>query len=228
MVTVVLTCGDAASRRWVIGRDAAGERAGALEVVEVADVPLRAEVDPLLDHAELLVVVGSDAALAGVLVRLLRRERLDVAVALVAEPVSEAAAVWGLPTDVVVAVDLALTGAPRDAVLVRDDRGGVVVGAHRLGAFTGAVYADERLVVRGSAAGMVVRPDPAGDGVAVTVTGRPRWGGLRLGPEHHGRGRAVQLGCRPAVLMRDGITDDRTLERRSWYRHVEDWRLVRP
>ncbi len=227
-MTVVLTCGDAGSQRWATGRDAVGAVADAVEVVNAPVVPGRAEVDPLLDRAGRLVVVGGDAALAGVLVRLLRRERLDVAVAFVPDPASEAAAVWGVPAGVADAVDLAVEGAPRPAVLVRDDRGGVVVGAHRLGAFTGAVYADERLVVRGSAAGMVVRPDPDGEGVTVTVTGRPRWQGLRPGPEHDGRGRAVQVGCRPAVLVRDGITDDRSLERRSWYRHEQHWRLVRP
>ena len=217
-MSIVLTCGDFASRRAPAGT----------ATVAVAEVPGREEIDPLLADADRLVVVGGDAALAAVLVRLLRRDRLDVALALVAVGESEAASVWGLPPDHDAACALALEGTARASVLVRDDRGGVAVGAHRVGAFTGEVYADEHLVSRGAAAGLVVRPDPEGHGVAATVTGRPRWGGFRPGEASHGRGRAVQIGCRGAVVDRDGVRDARAVERRSWYPHLEDWHLVRP
>jgi hypothetical protein len=39
-------------------------------------------------------------------------------------------------------------------------------------------------------------------------------------------GRAVQLGCLPAAVLRDGIAA-RTTDRWTWYRHTEDLRLVR-
>ena len=54
---MVLSCGDAAG--WAPRAAEAGD-----EVVAVAGVPGRAEVDPVLDRATRLVVAGSDAALA--------------------------------------------------------------------------------------------------------------------------------------------------------------------
>lgn len=236
---MVLTCGDGLPA----GLDGAFPP-DATRFVPVAAVPGRAEVDPLLDHPALhaggrLVVVGEDADLAAVLVRLLRRERLDVPVAFVpggsAAP-SEVAAVWGLPADPAGALAVARDGLPDAVPLVRDDRGGVVVGAHHVGAFDGVVYCDAQEVLRGRAAGLVVRPDPDGatdrsrefSGVAVTVTGPSRLGGLRRGVEHRARGRAATLGCRAATVTRDGVADERPVERRSWYRHTADWLLVRP
>jgi hypothetical protein len=233
---VVLTCGDATSPRW---RDELGETLGArTELVAVPRRPGRADVDPLLDRPELagpgrLVVAGGDDDLAAVLVRLLRRERLDVPVAFLPASPSGAATVWGVPADPRRALELARDGAAAPAPLVRDDRGGVVVGAHRVGAFDGVVYCDEQEVLRGAAAGLVVRPDPDGGpaesgGVTVVVTGPRRLGGLRRGAERGARGRAATIGCRPAPLWRDGVAEDRPIERRSWYRHTADWTLVRP
>ncbi|NMO92068.1 hypothetical protein HH311_20025 [Actinomycetospora sp. TBRC 11914] len=215
-------------------------------MVGVPARPGKPDVDPVLDMATLdragqggrLVVVGTDADLAAVLVRLLRTERLEVPVAFVPLGPSVAATVWGLPPDGAAALDVARRGLARPAPLVRDDRGGVVAGEHVVGPFDGVVYCDEHEVLRGDAAGLVVRPDPAGrpieiggvdvGGVAVAVTGARRFAGLRRGVEHRGRGRAATLGCRPAALRRDGVDDDRPLERRSWYRHTVDWTLVRP
>lgn len=217
----MLTCGDDARRRWGAAPDRLGGR-----TADLGALPGRAEIDPLLAGADRLVVAGDDAALAAVLVRLLRRERLDVGVALLPAADSVAAAVWGVPTDPDEALALAREGTARAVPLVRDDRGGVVAGEHRVGGFTGAVYGDATEVWRGDAAGLVVHPDPAGGGVRVVVTGPSRWGGLRPGREAVGHGRAVQIGCRPAELQRDGVTDERPLERRSWYRHTEDWHLA--
>ncbi|MDL5155072.1 hypothetical protein [Actinomycetospora termitidis] len=226
--TVVLTCGDTSPDPFPT-----------TGVVRCAAIPTRAEVDPLLDAATRLVVAGSDAALAAVVVRLLRRERLDVAVGFVpADPSSEAAAVWGLPTDPAEALDLARRGDPTPAPLIRDDRGGVVAGVHRVGAFSGVSYCDEHELVRGEAAGLAVRPDPSsgdrelgpgGGGLAATVIGRPRR--FRRRDDRVTFGRAATVGIRPgttATASRDGIEDTRPLERRSWYRHTEDWLLVRP
>jgi hypothetical protein len=233
---VVLTCGDAARARWGDLADALG---GA-RVVAVPERPGRPDLDPVLDAAALdrpdggrLVVAGTDADLAAVLVRLLRRDRLDVPVAFLPAVPSEAARVWRLPTDRAAALDVVRHGAAGPAPLLRDDRGGVVAGAHVVGPFDGVVYCDEHEVLRGDAAGLVVRPDPDGGpaevgGVAVTVTGRRRLAGLRPGVERAARGRAATIGCAPAALRRDGVDEDRPLERRSWYRHTVDWTLVRP
>ena len=30
------------------------------------------------------------------------------------------------------------------------------------------------------------------------------------------------------LMARDGVPDDRPIQRRSWYRHLTDWRLVAP
>lgn len=233
--TVALTCGDAAGARW---GDRLLARAGlaSAEVRAVARRPGRGEVDPLLEDADRLVVAGDDADLAAVLVRLLRRERLDLPVAFLPAADSTAAAVWGLPTGPDAALALLRSGTVQPVPLIRDDRGGIVAGAHHVGPFRGAVYCDEHLVASGTSAGMAVRPWAGGSGgdgerpggVSVTVTGPSRWGGLRAGRADSARGRAVQIGCRPAAVHRDGVPDERTLERRSWYRHLVDWHLVRP
>jgi hypothetical protein len=220
----VVTCGDAARARWT-------PHLGGIATADLPDVPGRGDVDPVVaevpDGAR-LVVAGGDAGLAAVLVRLLRRERLGIEVALLPAPASPAAAVWGLPTDPAAALALARDGTARPAPLVRDDHGGLVLGRHETGPLHGAVYCDEHEVVRGDAAGLSVVPDPAG-GVTVTVAGPRRLGGLRAGRVTRRSGRAVQLGCRPPVTVtRDGVPDDRPVPRRSWYRHTGDWLLVRP
>ena len=226
----VVTCGDGARARWGPSLASPAEPADP-PVRHLPALPARADLDPLLDELPddaRLVVAGDDAALAAVLVRLLRRERLAVAVALLPAPGSTAAAVWGLPTDPAAAVALARAGAARPAPLVRDDHGGVVAGRHEVGPFHGAVYCDEHLLTRGDAAGLVVTPDPDG-GVVVTLTGPRRLGGLRAGRVTTRSGRAAQIGCRPGVpVTRDGVPGERPEARRSWYRHTQDWHLVRP
>lgn len=215
---MVVTCGDAARGRWA---------ATLGEVRALPDRPGRDDLDPLLDEltpSSRLVVVGDDAALAAVLTRLLRRERLDVAVAVLPAPGSVAAGVWGLPRDPAAARELALGGTPRPVPLVRDDRGGVVAGRHRVEDFHGEVYADEHRLWTGDAALFEVGPDASG--TSGRVVGPRRLGGLRAGREVVRAGRAVQLGCRPVTVVRDGIPDERTVTRRSWYRHTQDWHLV--
>lgn len=224
---MVLTCGDA-FHGWA-------ERFPTTTVVPLAGTPSRADVDPLLDDAARLVVAGTDADLAAVLVRLLRTERLDLPVAFLPAASSEAAAVWGIPTGPDAALGLATAGTASPVPLIRDDRGGVVAGVHRVEAFSGVAYCDEHELVRGDAAGLVVRPDldhagrtdvgPGGGGVTVTLLGRRRL--LRGREERTRHGRAATVGCRPAAASRDGVADPRPLERRSWYRHTEDWHLVR-
>ena len=220
----VVTCGDTARARWAPHLDD-------LAPVDLPPVPARGDVDPLLDglpDGARLAVAGDDAALAAVLVRLLRRERLGVELALLPAPDSPAADVWGLPTDPAAALAVVRDAAARPVPLVRDDHGGLVVGRHETGALHGEIYCDEHRVARGDAAGVVVAPDPAG-GVTVAVTGPRRLAGLRPGRVATRSGRAVQLGCRPPVtITRDGVPGDRPVPRRSWYRHTEDWFLARP
>jgi hypothetical protein len=217
----VVTCGDAARTRWT---PLVGDAAAALPAV-----PARGDVDPLLDELPdggRLAVAGDDAALAAVLVRLLRRERLAIEIALLPAPVSPAAGVWGVPTDPDAALALAGDGVAQAVPLVRDDHGGLVLGRHTAGPLHGEVYVDQHRVARGDVADLVVAPDPEG-GLTVTATGPRRLGGLRAGATTTVSGRAAQLGCRPPVtIIRDGVPADRPVARRSWYRHTEDWLLV--
>jgi hypothetical protein len=211
--------------------------------------PGRADVDPLLTGSvRRIVVAGTDADLAAVLVRLLRRDRLDVEVAYV--PVdrrSVAARLWGLPHGAA-AADLARAGVAHPAPLVRDDGGGVLVGRGEVGPVRGEAYCDGQLVLRGSARRLVVTPwtgaTPAAGGIAApTPPGMAvragRWGTLPDGRERPvpptaragrgaGVGRAVQIGCLPASVVHDGVPHPRPVTRWAWYRHVADWLLVRP
>jgi hypothetical protein len=212
-------------------------------------LPARADVDPLLTGSvRRIVVEGTDAGLAAVLVRLLRRDRLDVELAYVpTDRRSAAARLWALPHGAA-AVELARDGTARPAPLVRDDTGGVLVGRGEIGAVHGEAYCDGLLVLRGSARRLVVTPwpdaapspggidAPAPAGVAVRAS---HWGTLPDGRDRPvpptartGRGaalgRAVQLGCLPATVVHDGVAHPRTVTRWAWYRHVADWLLVRP
>ncbi|MDT7712543.1 MAG: hypothetical protein QOG46_1232, partial [Pseudonocardiales bacterium] len=77
-----------------------------------------------------LVVCGTDADLAAVLLRLLRTEALG-AVPVGYVPVEASSAVarlWDLPVVPAAAASLALCGDPDSVPLVRDDAGGVLVG----------------------------------------------------------------------------------------------------
>ena len=157
-----------------------------LRAVTVPARPGRADVDPLLaGPVRRLVVAGTDADLAAVLVRLLRRDRLDVELAYVpADRRSAAARLWGLPHGPA-AVELARTGVAQPAPLVRDDSGGVLVGRGEVRGATGSVhgeaYCDGLLVLRGSARRLVVTPwadaAPSSGGIAEpTPPGRRRAG----------------------------------------------------
>ena len=227
-----------------------------MRAVAVPARPGRADIDPLLaGPLRRIVVAGTDADLAAVLVRLLRRDRLDVELAYVpTDRRSAAARLWGLPHGAA-AVELAREGVGRPAPLVRDDAGGVLVGRGEIrgtaGSVHGEAYCDGVLALRGSARRLVVTPwpdaasisrqaagadllEPAPPGVAVRAS---RWGGppdgrfrpvpatARAG--RGGVGRAVQVGCLPATVVHDGVVHPRPVTRWAWYRHVADWLLVR-
>jgi hypothetical protein len=195
------------------------------EVVQVPERPGKNDVDQHLDH-DRLIVAGSDADLAAVALRLLRRERLgDTIVGFVpASPRSVVAALWTLPSSPAAAFQLALTGDPDPVPLVRDDVGGVLVGLGSLSPVRGVGYADADNVLRGQASRIEVTPDPdGGAGLVVRVIHR-RLIGSKV-KEH--RPRAFQLGCLPTSATLDGVKHPRPVDKWTWYRHTEDMRLVR-
>jgi hypothetical protein len=178
---VLLTCGDHHGSRAL----------AALPTVILPSCPGRAELDPVLREltARRLVVAGTDADLAAVLGRLLRRERLDVEVAYVPRGRSAAAGAWGLPRDTSA---LALDGVAAPVPLVRDDAGGVLVGRAEA-RLRGEVYCDETLVLRG-AGQVVVQAGPDGIAVRASRTGRAPDGRTRAVPPRAPAGGAPPSG----------------------------------
>ncbi|AUS78954.1 hypothetical protein C1701_11955 [Actinoalloteichus sp. AHMU CJ021] len=193
----------------------------------VAATPGREEVDPVLRElaGRRLLVAGTDADLASVVLRLLRTERLAEVVVgyLPSDPDSEVARLWGLPArDREAALRLALGGEPDPVPLLRDDVGGVLVGRGVIGPLRGVVYCDDELVLRGQASQLEVGPD-RGPGLVVRTVRRNLLG-RRV---RETSGRAVQIGCVPARVVRDGVPHERQHGKWTWYRHTEDLRLVR-
>lgn len=221
MSVVILACGDA------ITSDVVPEINDILgsEFHEIPATPGKANVDLVLEtvRERHLVVLGTDADLAAVVLRLLRTERLDLAVGyLPADPDSAVAALWGLPATPAGRLATALAGTVRELPLVRDDAGGVLLGNGVLDGVTGVVYCDDATALRGTAQRVTVAPDPAA-GLVVRVTER----GLLRRKVATLRGRAVQFGCDPVVPTRDGVAYPRPMSRWTWYRHTADLRAVR-
>ncbi|MDQ4093510.1 MAG: hypothetical protein M3143_08935 [Actinomycetota bacterium] len=207
----MLTCGSA---RWP----------GAEVVTAVPARPEREQLDKVLTGlgGRRLVVCGTDADLAAVLLRLLRISSLGVPVGYVPSSATSAVArLWGLPVAPPAAAELALHGRPDRVPLVRDDTGGVLVGLGVVRPLQGVAYCDDKVVLRGHASRLEVTPDRQ-LGLVVRVVRR----GLLGRQVHQTAGRAVQLGCQPTGVWRDGVAD-RTTDRWTWYRHTEDWQLIR-
>jgi hypothetical protein len=180
-------------------------------------------IDALL--ADRVLVIGDDADLAAVVLRLLRKELLgSVEIAYASPgrrtPVTD---LWDLPLGVE-SVLLATAGEVDRVPLVRDDVGGVLVGVGYLGPVNGTVYFDEHRVLRGSAGRLRVEPDRE-KGLAVTVTHR-RIAGIGRRPRTT-LGRAVQIGTTATTVVSDGIAYPRPMERWTFYKHTEPLRLVR-
>jgi len=233
-LTVVLNCGDT---------DTPGELA-ALAGVRCPARPSGADVDALPGPLRRVAVVGDDADLAAVLTRLLHTERLDVELAHVPARPTPGTRVWGLPHGPE-AARLALHGDAQASTLVRDDHGGVLVGAGVLrgagGApLSGEAYADDTQVFSGSVAELRVRPSSDGPGVQVVAVRVPRLrrllrrsAGERLAAPERVRsgaatGRALQLGSTGCEVVRDGVELGRVVPRWAFYRHPDPWLLVRP
>ncbi|MCI2419629.1 hypothetical protein MOQ72_19465 [Saccharopolyspora sp. K220] len=207
---------------------------------DVPATPGREDLDPLLATAgDRLVVHGTDADLAAVVLRLLRKNRLaDLVIGYVPVAESPVARLRGLAVG---DFDRALTAAPRPAALIRDDSGGVLLGAGLIEPITGQVYCDDEQVLNGSAMSIEVSPDPAAtplpestsdplsstlepatDGLLVTTVRR----GLLRRRREITRGRAVQASFRSATVRHDGLAHPRPVEKWVWYRHTEDLRLA--
>jgi hypothetical protein len=183
--------------------------------------PGKDDVDPVL--AELdgrrLIVAGTDADLAAVVLRLLRAERLDTVDIgyLPSSAESVTAKLWQLPRS----LDVALTAPIRPVPLVRDDNGGVLVGEGTIAALDGVVYCDDTRVLSGKAKLLRVTPDPAGVRVTARQGGLLRRGGPAV------TGRACQIGGDLPEVFSDGVPHGRPMSRWTWYRHTEDLRLAR-
>jgi hypothetical protein len=198
--------------------------AAGLTVHHVGERPGKAEIDGMLD-ADPLIVVGTDADLAAVVVRLLRKEKIgSTRMGFVpADATSEVAALWGLPTDPARALAVALHGEVDPVPLIRDDNGGVLVGVGTVGAIRGVAYCDDELALRGTARSVEVSPDgEGGPGLVARVVK-----GLVFKRPVTFSGRAFQLGCLPTRPVLDGVVHQRPVTRWTWYRHTEDLRLIR-
>jgi hypothetical protein len=196
-----------------------------LRGLEPGQAPAREAVSPAAD-AEAVLVRGPVPALAAVLTAMHKADRTA------AVPVS-----WE-PDDDTPSVGLARalgvgTGEERELSLVRDDHGGVLLHHGRLEAagddrrgFLGKrlgaqAYNDEVKVADGEITRIDVRPDwRAVDTLGVIVVTLP------LRPARRTTGRAVQIACDPARVVRDGVPYPRPVSRWTWY--ADDrvrWRL---
>lgn len=174
----------------------------------------------------LVLVAGPeqpDAFCAAVIGRLMLLERLDVEVALVLPFSTPASVVYGLPSGKAAAA-LAVRGTATEVPLIRDDMAIVLLGRARQrgadGEFDGESYVDSTLLVRGKAKAVVIEPVAEMPGVRARLDKRfrARW--------HVGR--AAQTGAPALIVERDGIIAPRPTKRSTFYRHQQNWHLVRP
>ncbi|WP_040338700.1 hypothetical protein [Candidatus Blastococcus massiliensis] len=115
------------------------------------------------------------------------------------------------------------SGAPRELTLVRDDHGGVLLhhgrieadgdGRRSLSRRLGLqAHHDDIRVADGEITRIDVRPDwTAVDTIGVTVMTLP------LRPTRRTSGRALQVACDPARVLRDGVRFTRPVHRWTWY-----------
>lgn len=199
--------------------------AARVEWRELPARPGRSALDPLLAEVagRRLVVCGSDADLAAVVLRLLRTDRLGgTEVGYLGTAGSRFAGHWALPSDPAAALDLAVHGSVAGVPVLRDDSGGVLLGRGVLEPVDGVAYCDDANVLRGRAVRMTVEPAEP-DGLEVRVRRR-----RLLGRRDSARtGRALQVGCAPLHPVYDGVRHPRPVQRWTWYRHTEDLNLVR-
>lgn len=233
MTTIALSCGSNASTTH--------PQHHGLRWVDVPATPGKQDIDHLLGDANRVLVHGTDADLAAVVLRALRKDRIgDVAVGYVPVADSPVTRLWNIP---VADAEFALQEPARPVPLIRDDSGGVLVGMAVIAPVTGQVYCDDELVLNGTATRMRVSPDPAAhalpeptadplanpidpasDGLSVLVESRKWWRRQR----RITTGRALQASFRAATVHRDGVAFPRTTEKFGWYRHTQDLLLIAP
>jgi hypothetical protein len=195
-----------------------------LRRLEPGQAPRENALAPAAD-ADAVVVRGPVHALAGVLALLLKAGRTQQ-VPVAWEPGSDRDSV-GLARDLGIG-----SGDPRDLTLVRDDHGGVLLHHGRLEAAGDGrrslsrrlglqAHHDDIKVADGEITRIDVRPEwRAVDTIAVTVMTLP------LRPTRQTTGRALQVACDPARVVRDGVPYPRPVTRWTWY--ADDrvrWRL---
>ena len=178
--------------------------------------PAREEVAPAAEAGALLVR-GPVPALAAVLTTLWKAGRTAEV------PVSWEPAIDGDSTALARALGIG-TGDERELGLVRDDHGGVLLHHGRLAAADGErrrplarrlgaqAHHDAAKIADGQITRIDVRPDwRAVDTLDVTVMTLP------LRPGRRTSGRAVQIACDPARVVRDGVPYPRSVTRWTWY-----------
>lgn len=200
-----------------------------LPTVQVGDESSTDDVtalDAAIDRYRRLVVVGADPDLARTVTRLLRADRLDVEIGYAPRRRTPATAAYRLPTGWR-AARRARRGTAHPVPLVRDDAGTALVGVGRWLPVDGAAVlrgegiVDDAALFDGEVAGVLIEPMGTAPGVRAGV------------PSRRGRvrrwvtGRAAQLGTAGALVVRDGVYGSRTVKRSTFYRHIEDWLLVR-
>ncbi|NLE78494.1 MAG: hypothetical protein GX610_02760 [Rhodococcus sp.] len=204
---------------------------GTITAVNVPTLPEKDDFDEVLAKLQVvpdprIIVVGDDAAFAATLTRLMRADRLHIELAYVNEYRSAATDAYKLATGAK-AANIALNGRPRTMPLIRDDAGIALVGAATIdGAdgelLVGEAYADDTRLFANSTRRMTIAPCHRLPGVRASV--EPKWRWL---PRRWREGRAVQLGTPGAIVTRDGVRNPKPVKRSTFYRHHQEWLLVR-
>ncbi|SDC88028.1 hypothetical protein [Actinokineospora iranica] len=221
MSALVLACGNAATT----GRPRTLTQRDDLRWRELPPTPGRSEVDPLLKttDGDRLIVLGTDADLAAIVLRVMRTDRLATTpIGYLPTAPSAIPDLWGLPRDPEHRAQVALTGDIDPTPLIRDDAGGVLIGLGTLDHPQGVAYCDDATALRGRAKRIEVTPDLAGGAGLVARVVR---GGLLGKRTETFTGRAFQIGCVPTRLIRDGVPKE--VGKWTWYRHTEDLRVAR-
>jgi hypothetical protein len=204
---------------------------GSISASSAPTVPDKDDFDEVFSKLQVvthprLIVVGSDAALAATLTRLMRTDRLHIELAYVAEHSSPATDAYHLSAGAR-AARTALKGTAKPVPLIRDDAGIALVGLATVTApggepLVGEAYVDDTRLFSGTATNMHVTPTPRMPGLRASIDPRRRWL-----PRRWIEGRAVQLGSPAAALTRDDVPNPRAVKRSTFYRHDREWLLVR-
>jgi len=202
-------------------------RHGRVELAVLPADPDRSALDDLLSVVDerRLVVLADLAGLNQVVQRLLRRSALagTPVGAIIDDPQWTGA--LGLPAEPTAAAEAAATGTPASLGLIRDDRGGIVLGRAELHPLIGRVFGLRGYVEDGELADSVVRTlSVTPDRTALRATVRRG----RLHPTRTLSGRAVTVRCEPARLTVDGRDLPEPRSRVTWWYEPACWQLVRP